>query len=282
MFSESDWKIIDEIIDRAFEEDIRDGDATTNALFDVEEKSTAFMRVKDNGIVCGIEVAERVFRRLDDSIGWKPFFQDGDAVKNGEVLLEIDGSRRAILTGERLALNLMQRMSGIASMADRYTKARGDLPVQILDTRKTLPGLRILEKYSVAVGGGTNHRYGLFDAIMIKDNHIKLSGGITAAVEKARANNPKKLTIEVETSNLDEVEEALGLEVDIIMLDNMSTEMMQEAVKRIAGRCKVEASGGVTIERIREIAETGVDSISVGALTHSVKALDIGLYFKDL
>jgi len=282
MFSESDWKIIDEIIDRAFEEDIRDGDATTNALFGPDETSTAFMRVKDDGIVCGIEVAERVFRRLDDSIGWKPLFQDGDAVTNGEILLEIDGSRRAILTGERLALNLMQRMSGIASMADRYTKARGNLPVQILDTRKTLPGLRILEKYAVAVGGGTNHRYGLFDAIMIKDNHIKLSGGITAAVNKARANNPKNLTIEVETSNLEEVEEALGLSVDIIMLDNMSTETMQEAVNRIAGQCKVEASGGVTIERIREIAETGVDSISVGALTHSVKALDIGLYFKDL
>ncbi|MEL6823591.1 MAG: carboxylating nicotinate-nucleotide diphosphorylase, partial [Calditrichota bacterium] len=235
-----------------------------------------------DGIVCGVEVAERVFRRLDNSIGWKPFFQDGDAVNNGDILLEIDGSRRAILTGERLALNLMQRMSGIASMADRYTKARGDLPVQILDTRKTLPGLRILEKYAVAVGGGTNHRYGLFDAIMIKDNHIKLSGGITAAVNKAQANNPKNLTIEVETSNLEEMEEALNLDVDIIMLDNMSTEMMQEAVKRISGRCKVEASGGVTIERIREIAETGVDSISVGALTHSVKALDIGLYFKDL
>ncbi|MGH1366659.1 MAG: carboxylating nicotinate-nucleotide diphosphorylase [Calditrichia bacterium] len=282
MFSKDDWQVIDNIIDLAFEEDIRDGDATTNALFQPEEQSSAFMKVKDNGILCGIGVAERVFRRLDKDIAWKPLFQDGDAVSNGQIILEIKGSRRAILTGERLALNLMQRMSGIASMADRYVKARGDLPVQILDTRKTLPGLRVLEKYAVAIGGGTNHRYGLFDAIMIKDNHIKLAGGIRTAVNKVRENNPKKLTIEVETSSLAEVDEALAMDVDIIMLDNMSTEMMREAVQKIAGRSKVEASGGVTIERIREIAETGVDCISVGALTHSVQALDIGLYFRDI
>lgn len=277
--SSAEWQTIDNIIDRAFAEDIGEGDATTEALFSARDQSSAFMKVKDDGVISGLAIAEHVFRRLDPAVRWEQLVEEGQGVDNGTVLMEMNGSTRALLTGERLALNILQRMSGIATTAACYVAATGAHPVEILDTRKTLPGLRILEKYAVAAGGGTNHRFGLFDAIMIKDNHIKLSGGISAAVEKTRQNNPKQLSIEVETSNLDEVHEALQAGADIIMLDNMSTDMMREAVDIIAGKAKTEASGGVTLERIAEIAATGVDSISVGALTHSVMALDIGMYF---
>ncbi len=275
-----DWKIIDEIIARAFAEDIGDGDVSTNALFSPEEKADAYMIAKAPGVIAGLPVAERVFRTLDENITWKPACRDGEKRNPGELIVEFSGSRRALLSGERLALNILQRMSGIATMSAAYAREVVDFPVEILDTRKTLPGLRILEKYAVAVGGATNHRYGLFDGIMLKDNHIKLAGGIATAVARAKAGNPKNLEIEVETTTLAEVEAALEAGADIIMLDNMSTEMMREAVEKIAGRAKVEASGGVTIERLREIAATGVDYISVGALTHSVQALDISLYFR--
>lgn len=274
-----DWEKIDLIIENAFAEDIGDGDVTTNSLFKAEEKAAAFMKVKADGIIAGLPIAERVFRKLDPDFGWETNVAEGAAVAAETVFVEMKGARRALLSGERLALNILQRLSGIATQTAAYVKAAGNTKVKILDTRKTLPGLRVIEKYAVAVGGGQNHRFGLFDAIMIKDNHIKLAGGIAKAVHTVRQANTKNLPVEVETSNLAEVEEALTAGADIIMLDNMSNDMMRQAVQKIGGRAKVEASGGITLERIASIAETGVDYISVGALTHSVKALDIGLYF---
>ena len=274
-----DWNIVDEIIDRAFAEDIGPGDATTLALFGAGEQAHAYMKVKDEGVIAGLPVAERVFRRLDPQVQWLPQVDEGQAPDKGTIIAEIRGSTRALLSGERLALNLLQRLSGIATMSRAYSRAVGEARTKILDTRKTLPGLRILEKYAVAVGGATNHRYGLFDGIMIKDNHILLAGGITEAVRRARANNPRGLSIEVETADLEQVREALVAGADIIMLDNMDNQTMAAAVRLIEGRAKVEASGGVLLERVASMAATGVDFISVGALTHSVRALDIGMYF---
>ena len=277
---ELNWSDIDDLLGRALAEDLGDGDATTTALFDPAERATAFMTVKAEGIVAGLPVAERVFRLLDPNVQWRPRCSDGDAVHAGEELVEMEGTRRALLSGERLALNLLQRLSGIASAARRYSDAVAGLPVTILDTRKTVPGLRRLEKYAVAAGGATNHRMGLFNGIMLKDNHLRLAGDIETAVARVKARNPHNLLIEVETGTLDEVDAALRAEADIIMLDNMDLETMREAVRRIAGRATVEASGGITLERVRAVAETGVDVISVGALTHSVTALDIGMYVR--
>lgn len=276
-----DWQKIDRIIDTALQEDIQDGDVTTNALFSPEEKAAAYMQAKEKGLIAGLPVAERVFRKLDTSITWHCHVEEGQMVSPKDLIVEIEGSRRALLTGERLALNILQRLSGIATTTSLYVAEIAGFPVKVLDTRKTLPGLRILEKYAVAVGGGTNHRFGLFDGIMLKDNHINLAGGINKAVTKMRLKNPNNLPIEVETTTLAEVDSALAAGADIIMLDNMSNTMMAEAVRRIDGKAKVEASGGVTLTRLRSIAKTGVDFISVGALTHSVKALDISLYFRQ-
>ena len=276
---EINWPEVDAIIENALQEDIRDGDATTEALFDTTETARAYMLAKDTGIIAGLPIAERVFRKLEANIDWQPKIDEGARVKPRDLILEIGGSKRTLLTGERLALNILQRLSGIATVADQYTSAVSGLSVKILDTRKTLPGLRVIEKYAVAVGGATNHRFGLYDGIMIKDNHIKLAGGISAAIAKLRANNPKNLQIEVETSNLDEVREALSAGADIIMLDNMPPKLMKEAVGIINNKTLVEASGGINLETVRAAAETGVDFVSVGALTHSVRALDIGLYF---
>ncbi len=277
---EINWPQVDAIIKNALHEDIRDGDATTEALFEPDETAKAYMLAKDNGIIAGLPIAERVFKTLQEDIVWQPAVNEGGRVKPRDLIVEMSGSKRTLLTGERLALNIMQRLSGIATMASQYMAEIDGLDVKILDTRKTLPGLRVMEKYAVAVGGATNHRFGLFDGIMIKDNHIKLAGGISKAVAILRANNPKGLQIEVETSNHDEVREALAAGADIIMLDNMPPDMMREAVEIIDGKALVEASGGINLHTVRAAAETGVDFVSVGALTHSVQALDIGMYFR--
>jgi nicotinate-nucleotide pyrophosphorylase (carboxylating) len=273
-----------DVIDIALKEDIGSGDITTSLLISADKKVEAVIKAKDDGIIAGLEIAKQVFVRLDSSIYWKENFKDGGRIKSGDIVAEIKGSHRAILTGERTALNFLQRMSGIATETSKFVEAvkeSGSRRTKILDSRKTAPGLRELDKYSVKMGGGVNHRMGLYDMVLIKDNHIQIAGGIKNAVKQIRTNLKEGIKIEVETKNLEEVKQALVSKVDWIMLDNMSTEMMKEAVDLIDGHALVEASGNVSLDRVREIAETGVDFISVGALTHSVKALDIALYIKE-
>ena len=271
---------VDDIINLALKEDIEDGDITTNLAVNPSEIAEAFIISKAEGIVSGLPVAERVFRKLDENIIWEQRIQDGDPVLKGDVIVEFKGSLRAILTGERTALNFMQRMSGISTLTSKFVDAVKESNVKILDTRKTVPGHRMLDKYAVKMGGGTNHRIGLFDMVMIKDNHIKAAGSISKAVDKIRAEVAKNIIIEVETSNIDEVKEAVKAGADIIMLDNMPLSMLRECVTIIDRKALIEASGGVILDKIKAIAETGVDFISVGALTHSVKALDLSQYIK--
>ncbi len=280
--TETDLKLdeIDRIIDAALKEDVGESDYSTNLIIPGEKINSAYLKAKDEGIIAGLKVAERVFKKLNENFEWIQNCNDGDTVKNGQIIAEMKGSFRAILTGERTALNFLQRMSGIATQTSQFVEAVKPYKTKILDTRKTVPGLRLLDKYSVKAGGGTNHRIGLFDMIMLKDNHIKIAGGITKAVEQVRKSMPKKLKIEVETSNLNEVEEALNCNVDIIMLDNMDIATTIKAVKIAGGKIPLEASGNMTLERVREVAAAGVDYISIGSLTHSVKALDIGQYIK--
>lgn len=273
------YEILD-IVDRALDEDIKTGDLTTNLLIPEDRMASAFIVAKEDGIIAGLPVAEIVFKKINEDIEFVFLAEDGEKINRGDKLAEIKGSFRAILTGERLALNLLQRMSGIATETSKYVDAIKDLNTKLLDTRKTAPGLRILDKYAVKAGGGTNHRIGLYDMVMIKDNHIEVAGSITRAVENIKKHIRPEIKIEVETKNLDEVREAINAEVDVIMLDNMDNETMQQAVKIIASRCKTEASGNITLARIRSVAETGVDFISVGAVTHSVIALDISLYIE--
>jgi nicotinate-nucleotide pyrophosphorylase (carboxylating) len=267
-------------IEKALLEDIASGDITTNALIPEAMESTATMVAKANGIIAGLEIAEKVFRILSPDIIWKPIVKDGDKVKNGDLLVEMSGPFRALLTGERLALNYLQRMSGIATMTGLFVAQVADYGTKILDTRKTVPGLRVLDKYAVKTGGGKNHRIGLYDMVLIKDNHIKVAGGITKAVEQIRRLVPAGTKIEIETTTIAEVEEALEMKADIIMLDNMSTGMMKSCVELIDHRAKVEASGNMNLDRVREVAATGVDYISIGALTHSVTAFDISMNIK--
>jgi len=222
-------------------------------------------------------VAALVFKRLDSNILFQEKIKEGEKVPPQKVLAEITGSASVLLKGERVALNFLQRLSGIATITSRYCQEVKDFPVQILDTRKTTPGIRILEKYAVRVGGGHNHRFGLYDAVLIKDNHLAVAGGIKAAVVAVRAQISPTLKIEVEVENLSQLQEALEMKVDIIMLDNMNLEMMKEAVKIAKGKVLIEASGGITLEKLKEVAQTGVDFISIGALTHSVKALDMSM-----
>ncbi|MFA8341925.1 MAG: carboxylating nicotinate-nucleotide diphosphorylase [Rhodothermaceae bacterium] len=272
---------IEEIIKSALQEDVNTGDITTNLLIPEDKNASAFMKAKESGVVAGMEIAEMVFKYLSPEIEWKPFVKDGDKVEKGTRIAEIKGSYRAILTGERLALNFLQRMSGIASETAKYVELVKESKTEILDTRKTVPGLRILDKYAVKAGGGTNHRIGLYDMVMIKDNHIEVAGSITNAVDNIRKELPAGIKIEVETKNLEEVKEALKAKADVIMLDNMDNATMAEAVKIVDGKAKTEASGNMTLERIKGVSETGVDYISIGALTHSVKALDIGQYIDN-
>jgi len=270
-----DIQELEYIIDHAFREDIGEGDITTNNLVPETTSAKASMTAKADGVIAGLPIAEMVFKKLDPNFSWNPKFKDGDAIKKGDLIVEMEGTFRAILTGERLALNLMQRMSGIASETSKYVAEVSGTKVQILDTRKTVPGLRSLDKYAVKAGGGTNHRIGLYDLVMIKDNHIKLAGGITPAVKQIRKAVPSSMRVEVETTNLNEVKEAISAGADIIMLDNMSNEMMTEAVSIINGKAVSEASGNMNLSRLKGVAATGVDCISIGALTHSVIALDI-------
>lgn len=271
---------IDDIIKAALLEDINYIDVTTDYLVDDERISTAKYVSKDEGVLCGIDVAMRVFKLLDENAQCKVFIKDGEAVKKGDVIAEITAKTRALLKGERTALNLVQHMSGIATATNKCVKLIEGTKASIAETRKTLPGLRVLQKYAVTVGGGKNHRYNLSDCAMLKDTHLDAYGTITNAVNALREKMGHTVKIEVEVQNLTQLNEALEVGCEIIMLDNMSCEEMAEAVKITKGRARLEASGNVTSETIRKIAETGVDIISMGALTHSVKAFDISMKIK--
>jgi len=271
---------LDNLLLAALDEDVGTGDVTTNYCVPESAISKGKFIAKEPGVVCGIGVLQRVFMLLDDSVSVTALVCDGDTVNKGDVIAEISGPSRVILTGERTALNLLQHMSGIATRTYEAVREIDGTKAKILDTRKTTPGCRALDKYAVKCGGGTNHRFNLTDGVLIKDNHIKAAGGITSAVQSVRngfaAGHPQ-LPIEVETETLAQVKEALDAGADIIMLDNMQADMMTQAVRLISGRALTEASGNMGERNLREIAETGVDFISVGALTHSVKALDISL-----
>jgi len=267
-----------ETIRLALNEDIQSGDITTLAIVDEEKKCKGKLVAKESGIIAGLEVFEYVFKLLDDiGIEFNSNFEDGAEVKKGEIIAEFSGKMQTVLSGERTALNFLQRMSGVATSTKEYVKLLEGTKTELLDTRKTLPGFRYLDKYTVAVGGGRNHRIGLFDMVMLKENHIKAAGSITTAVKMIREKYNTDFKIEVETSNFAEIEEAIKSSVDVIMLDNMSIDEMKVAVKMIGGSAKIEASGNITLNNIRAVAETGVDYISVGAITHSVNALDISL-----
>jgi nicotinate-nucleotide pyrophosphorylase (carboxylating) len=268
---------VESLIDRALAEDVGEGDVTTEAIVPAELRGSADVVVREAGVVCGLGEAFAVLRRLDPAAELEVLIRDSGVVSRPPALAaRLHGSMRALLTCERTALNLLQRMSGIATATRRYVEAVEGTGVELLDTRKTAPGLRQLDKAAVASGGGTNHRAGLHDAILIKDNHVAVAGGISQAIAAIRSQQPS-LSIEVEVDTLDQLDEALRCGVEAILLDNMSLETMREAVRRNDGRTRLEASGGVTLTTIRAIAETGVDAISVGALTHSVTALDIAL-----
>lgn len=268
---------VDNLIKTALLEDINYVDITTDYLIPEDQENEAKFLAKADGVLCGIEVALRVFTLIQPDFQYEVFIHDGEEVKKGDIIAKIKGKTRTILKGERTALNLLQHMSGISSMTNRIVKIVEGTNASIADTRKTLPGMRPLQKYAVTVGGGKNHRFNLSDAAMLKDNHVDAGGGITNAVTKLRTKLGHMAKIELEVRTLDELREALSVDVDVIMLDNMDNDTMREAVKIADGKALLEASGGITEETIRGVAETGVDIISIGALTHSVKAFDISL-----
>lgn len=268
------------LISLALTEDIGNRDITTSLIVDSKLKGTATVVAKTNGIICGIELAKYICRTFDKRIKIKTFVNEGDVVFTGQKVVEIYGCYPSLLTIERTLLNFMQRMSGIATSANEFVKKLSGTKTVLLDTRKTAPGHRQLDKFAVKTGGGTNHRIGLFDMILIKENHITAAGSITKAVKKVLRVKPRGIKVEVETTNLEEVNEAILSGADIIMLDNMNLATMKKAVIMINGKCKVEASGGITLNNARNIAMTGVDFISVGAVTHSVKALDLAMYIQ--
>lgn len=267
---------ISHCITRALEEDIGSGDVTTNSIVPAGASLRGRIVAKQDGVVAGLDVASEVFRALSNEIMFDAKVKDGSHVNKGDVLAEVNGEARALLTGERTALNFLGRMSGIATLTRQLVDAVAGTNATILDTRKTAPGLRALDKLAVRLGGGENHRTGLFDMVLIKDNHIDFAGSITAAVERVRASGTR-LPIEVETRTLENVREALQLGVERILLDNMKPETMREAVEMTKGQAKLEASGNVTLENVLEVARTGVDYISVGALTHSPRVFDVSL-----
>lgn len=267
----------DEYILSALREDITSEDVTTNAVMPEPRQGKAELICKQDGIICGLEVFARTFELLDESSVFETEVKDGDFVHKGQVIGVIRGDIRALLSGERTALNYLQRMSGIATFTRSLADELKGMKTKLLDTRKTTPNMRLFEKYAVKVGGGTNHRYNLTDGVLIKDNHIGAAGSITKAVRMARDYAPFVRMVEVEVETLEQLDEALAAEADIIMLDNMDNETMREAVKRVAGRAKTECSGNVTKERLHEIAEIGVDYVSVGALTHSAPIMDVSL-----
>jgi len=262
-----------DIVKRALDEDVRDGDITTDATVPSSQQARGVFLVKADCVLAGLEVAFEAFRQIEPGVRIEAHKRDGDSCAAGEEIAVVLGSARALLVAERTALNFLQRLSGIATRARRFVDAAGGR-ITILDTRKTTPTLRVLEKYAVRAGGATNHRVGLFDAILIKDNHIRLGGGVTAAVASARAHRPG-LPVEIEAETLDQVDEALAAGAETILVDNMATADIRAAVVGTRGRAKIEISGGVTLERIPELAATGADFVSVGALTHSAPAIDI-------
>lgn len=271
-------ELIDDLIALAFAEDVGDGDHTTLSTIPADEMGRQQLIVKEEGILAGVEMARRVFNYFDPELKMTVFINDGARVKPGDIAFVVEGRVRSLLQTERTMLNIMQRMSGIATMTARYQDRLEGLKTKVLDTRKTTPGMRLMEKEAVKIGGGANHRIGLFDMILIKDNHVDFAGGITEAVNRAKQyckDNGKDLRIEVEVRNTAEIDEALAAGVDRIMLDNFTPERTREAVQRIAGRCEIESSGGITLDTLRQYGECGVDFISVGALTHSVKGLDM-------
>lgn len=269
--------LIDKIIEQALLEDIGTGDITTEFIIPSNLKARGIIKTSEEGVIAGLDITCLIFKKLDPEICFQPKIKDGNKILPGEILAEIVGPARTILKGERVALNFLQRMSGIATITSKFCQEVKDFPVRIVDTRKTTPGLRILEKYAIRMGGGYNHRFGLYDAVLIKDNHITVAGGIKSAVNSVRKQISHTVKIEVEVENLSQLQEAIEMKVDIIMLDNMDLETMREAVKIAKGKALIEASGGITLEKVRKIAQTGVDFISVGALTHSVKSLNISM-----
>lgn len=271
--------LVTQIIAMALNEDVGTGDITTETTIPADKNAYGRFIAKESMIICGLEIAELVFHTVDKDVRFTPFCRDGDFVEKGFVIAEVTGNARNVLTGERTALNLMQRMTGIATKTNEAVKCVEGTGAKIADTRKTTPGLRVLEKYAVRVGGGSNHRFNLADGILIKDNHIAVSGGIINAVKNARASAPHTIKIEVEVENKEMLCQALEAKADIIMLDNMSNEEMAECVKITSGRAMLEASGNMGDKDLLSVAKTGVDIISIGALTHSVKAADISLKF---
>lgn len=270
---------IDRIIEAALREDMPDGDITSESLIPTESISRAIFLAKEDGILAGIDVASRVFWKVDPQVKFEKEAEDGSEIKTGETIARIEGPSISLLKSERTALNFLQRMSGIATMTQRFVKGLEGFKTEILDTRKTTPSLRTLEKYAVKMGGGTNHRLNLSDMVLIKDNHLKIVGNIPTAVKLARDKVGPDIKIEVETTTLEEVKEAVHAGVDMIMLDNMSPETMREVVGWVDGRVPLEASGNVTLSTLKEIAATGVDYISVGGLTHSYRSLDVSMEF---
>jgi len=266
---------IEQVVRTALAEDVGEGDVTTEATVDPDALGTAELVVKEPGVVCGLAVAEAVFRALDPDLRFAPLVEEGAVVGSPGAVALVTGPERAILTGERTALNFLGRLSGVATLTRRYVDAVAGTGVAILDTRKTTPGLRALEKHAVACGGGRNHRFGLDDGVLVKDNHLRAAGSIRPAVESLRATTD--LPVEIECDTFEQVSEALDAGVDAILLDNMTLDELRAAVALVAGRARLEASGGVTLENVRAIAETGVDEISVGALTHSARSLDVSL-----
>ena len=272
--------LINKLIDLGIEEDINTGDITTESIIPESMNAVATMTAKQDGVISGLEIVKMVYERFQKDTVFTPYFKNGDSVKKGDVILKVEATYPTLLRGERLSLNIFQRMCGIATETAKYVKELVGTSTELLDTRKTAPGLRVLDKMAVKDGGGTNHRMGLYDMAMIKDNHIKMAGGITKAVEQVRANIPADVKIEVEATNLAEVQEAVAAGADIIMFDNMTNEAMTEAaayIKSTGKPIKTEASGNMSIPRLKEVAATGVDYISVGALTHTVKAMDISM-----
>lgn len=273
-------ELIDELIDLAFAEDIGDGDHTTLCCIPADEMGKQHLLVKEEGILAGVDIARRVFHKLDSNLKMTVFIQDGARVKPGDIAFVVEGRVQSLLQTERLMLNIMQRMSGIATMTAKYMDELKGLKTKVLDTRKTTPGMRMLEKEAVKIGGGMNHRIGLFDMILLKDNHVDFAGGIVNAIQKAneyiKANQKEGMKIEIEVRNFEELNQALSTgAVDRIMLDNFTPEDTRKAVEIINGRCETESSGGITFATLRQYGECGVDYISVGALTHSVKGLDL-------
>lgn len=271
-------ELIDDLLTLAFAEDVGDGDHTTLSTIPAEEKGRQQLIVKEEGILAGVDIARKVFEKFDPSLKMTVMIEDGAHVKPGDIAFVVEGSVRSLLQTERVMLNIMQRMSGIATTTARYQKELEGLKTKVLDTRKTTPGMRLLEKEAVKIGGGENHRIGLFDMILIKDNHVDFAGGIDKAVAAAKdycKAKGKDLKIEVEVRNTDEIKQALAADIDRIMLDNFTPERTREAVALINGQCEIESSGGITLDTLRQYGECGVDFISVGALTHSVKGLDM-------